>query len=164
MSAGRAVFQMISIYMVGPPGSEAPCSTHYDPGTEALRVTCVTANCALADGLGTTRKNSPACAGLRQSALVGHGGVTPPGKLYPGSPQRHPCRLGSVPSRHGGRRIESAYRSGPPVGRFRQSTCLGRRMRDWQTRQYSSASMMVITRLVTFGSEGSGECAVRVSS
>ena len=30
--------------------------------------------------------------------------------------------------------------------------------------QYSSASMMVMTRLVTAGSDGSGECAVRVGS
>src|ERR1700722_11230672 len=40
----------------------------------------------------------------------GNSDVTPLGKLNPRSPQRHPCLLGCGPSRHGGRRLESAYR------------------------------------------------------
>src|SRR4249919_879996 len=80
------------------------------------------------------------------------------------SPRRHPCWLGSIPSRHGGRRIESAYRVALLLAVSGDSTCLVGGMFDWCAGQYSSASMIVITRLVTVGSEASGECIDKVLS
>jgi hypothetical protein len=49
INAGRAVFQMISMYMACPPGLGGFLvrHRHHDPGTEALRVTCVTAKLRL---------------------------------------------------------------------------------------------------------------------